>query len=231
MRRSFECVVRDGCPGTDRGRRSLRTTRRTLRIGHTCVNPRLTTGAGCANLTPSPSRSVYAGPHDYACAHVQPPLVGRLTAADLQREHACAHGRRYGGRFCFSLPGSGSVARRGGLGTTHVQGRAGHDEDLQRGQADRTSDAGELPGGRAAVGRRRPGARRGAVLRRRSARADRRARSRPAYGDSAGRPRRCCSPPGWIRSGARCSCRAMSTSTRGWRTCWSAPPPTESCGG
>lgn len=47
----------------------------------------------------------------------------------------------------------------------------------------------------------------------------------------AGRRRRSCWPLGWIRSAAPSSYRAMWTSTRGWRTCWSAPPRTGSCGG
>lgn len=146
-------------------------------------------------LTASSCPAVYPGSHDYACAHAQPSLVGRLTAADLPREHACAHGRRLGGRSVSpSREWLGRPARRSD--TTHaVTGRAGHDEDLQRDQADRSHDPGELPGRCAAVGRCRPDPGRRAVLRRRPARADRRARAgartqaEPAGRDAAARRR------------------------------------------
>jgi hypothetical protein len=82
--------LRNGCPGTDRGRRSRRTTRRTLR-----------TGVGSVNPGPAGPSEAYAGRHDNAYVH--PAVVGRLTAAVLTY---ALNGRRLGGRSRISLQDS-----------------------------------------------------------------------------------------------------------------------------
>src|SRR5690606_14980553 len=116
---------RKGCPGTDRSRRSRRTTRRTLRITSGRVNSRA-----------HPTLRAYSCPHDDAYA--LPVLVGRLTAAVAAY---ALNGRRSGGRFRFSSQdsGGGRPGRRPGPDEKERRDDAG----FQRGQADRASDAGE----------------------------------------------------------------------------------------
>jgi hypothetical protein len=82
----FGEYLRSGCPGTDRSRRSRRTTRRTLRIG-----------LGCVNSVPYRPLQAYSPVHDFA--YVYPAVVGRLTAAGLTY---ALNGRRFGGRSRIS---------------------------------------------------------------------------------------------------------------------------------
>ncbi|GLX20526.1 hypothetical protein Slala02_41310 [Streptomyces lavendulae subsp. lavendulae] len=121
MRRSFECRSAGWLSGDRPGSALTSDNSKNLTdLAHLCqplADRRSAEGDWPENLTCSSRPRVYAGPHDYARAHAQPSLVGRLTAAD---PNASTHALTAATTAAVSVspPREWLGRRRGGHGTT-----------------------------------------------------------------------------------------------------------------